>query len=323
MVQQVESADDKHSLSEQEEIVAQDQESLKKRKAAVSEEASFYRDTQDKSNVKRQADFKKNVQAFKNNDSGSSNSIWKSARLGQSNTSSLFKSGRFTVSSKPIQVDSKQEAKEGGEELAAKVKLVGLDSTFKTMQPQNNDGEEKKASLQDVMFAVETAGKVDFNELLKSKTEDVAQEKNENLFGANGVQEVKTFEEDEEVLFSSKCKLYQLEPGNPGAKEGAAKALDKWAERGVGLLKLNMKTHLKNQDEQQQRQLRLVMRADSTFRLILNSPLFRGVRPIVDNSFLRITLIDPYDKKPLHFAIKFKSQTEPLALSSLINNFFS
>lgn len=67
-------------------------------------------------------------------------------------------------------------------------------------------------------------------------------------------EEHKTGEEEDEVLFRKKAKLFQLDKG-----EGA------WKERGAGSLHIN---RMKDQ------RLRIVMRVDGVHRLVLNSLLF-------------------------------------------------
>ncbi|KAJ2352947.1 hypothetical protein GGF43_003616, partial [Coemansia sp. RSA 2618] len=69
---------------------------------------------------------------------------------------------------------------------------------------------------------------------------------------------VRTHEEDETCEFATKAKLFELAQGA-------------WKERGGGQFKVNRR----NDD---QGKCRLVMRTDQTFRLILNVPLFAGMR---------------------------------------------
>ncbi|PVU85729.1 hypothetical protein BB559_006846 [Furculomyces boomerangus] len=103
--------------------------------------------------------------------------------------------------------------------------------------------------------------------------------------------EIKTFEEDEVTIFSSKCKLFELDNNT-----------NNWAERGFGLLKLNMNENTNLS--------RLIMRTDATFRMVLNNYLFEGIKPILDNNYLRLTLINPTSKKPVSYALRLKSSDD-------------
>ncbi|OMH85082.1 Ran-specific GTPase-activating protein 2 [Zancudomyces culisetae] len=103
----------------------------------------------------------------------------------------------------------------------------------------------------------------------------------------------KTYEEDEEVLFSHRAKLFELIEGN-------------WAERGVGVMKLNRK--------KDRLKYRLVMRADLTFRLVLNMPLFDGFKPISDGKFVRLTFVEPSNNETQNYALRFNSMQEAESL---------
>ena len=111
---------------------------------------------------------------------------------------------------------------------------------------------------------------------------------------ANPIQTANTGEENEETLFSCRAKLFVFE-----GKE--------WKERGIGTLKLNEsfpdsfdKHHDREPDfsggdgedseapdneatptnehaRDQERKARLIMRAEGTHRVILNTPVFRGM----------------------------------------------
>ncbi|GAA6047158.1 hypothetical protein JCM3770_006928 [Rhodotorula araucariae] len=69
-------------------------------------------------------------------------------------------------------------------------------------------------------------------------------------------QETVTGEEEEQIVHSVRCKLYAMHEGQ-------------WAERGTGVLKLN-----ETKKAEDKKGARLLMRADATHRLLLNTPLF-------------------------------------------------
>ncbi|KAJ2450325.1 hypothetical protein GGF42_004516, partial [Coemansia sp. RSA 2424] len=96
---------------------------------------------------------------------------------------------------------------------------------------------------------------------------------------------VRTFEEDETCLFSTKAKLFEL--------QNAA-----WKERGGGQFKVNRKT-------EQPDKCRLLMRTDLTFRLILNVPLFHGLKAVCQGRFVRFTCFDQESKLPITYALRF------------------
>ncbi|RJE25794.1 hypothetical protein PHISCL_01840 [Aspergillus sclerotialis] len=74
-------------------------------------------------------------------------------------------------------------------------------------------------------------------------------------------QEITTGEEEEKTYFSSKAKLFQFSD-----KE--------WRERGIGTFKVNLKQS-DNKDEKLPP--RLIMRADGVLRVMLNTPIFKGM----------------------------------------------
>lgn len=86
---------------------------------------------------------------------------------------------------------------------------------------------------------------------------------------------VETGEDGEEVHFSSRARLYFY--------DGA------WKERGTGTFKINIRilatessetseVDVEAQTSTSRRKARLLMRADATHRVILNSPVFKGMR---------------------------------------------
>jgi hypothetical protein len=72
---------------------------------------------------------------------------------------------------------------------------------------------------------------------------------------------VETGEEEEKTYFSSKAKLFQF-----SGKE--------WKERGIGTFKVNVKV---TDGEEDKKATRLIMRADGVLRVMLNTPIFKGM----------------------------------------------
>jgi hypothetical protein len=75
---------------------------------------------------------------------------------------------------------------------------------------------------------------------------------------------VETGEEAEETVFSCRAKLYHFE-----GKE--------WKERGVGTFKINT-AWAPSSEESSDRKSRLIMRTDGVHRVVLNTPIFRGMK---------------------------------------------
>ena len=102
---------------------------------------------------------------------------------------------------------------------------------------------------------------------------------------------VETGEEEEKTYFSSKAKLFQFKD-----KE--------WRERGVGTFKINLKT---SADKDKKIQPRLIMRADGVLRVMLNTPIFKGM-----------TVGDPTGKEPkskqIHLASLENDRSVPILL---------
>lgn len=81
---------------------------------------------------------------------------------------------------------------------------------------------------------------------------------------------VETGEEEEEVVFSCRAKLYNYVKVNETKKE--------WKERGLGLLKLN-RGKVNDEDEKDaSTKARLIMRADGSHRVVLNSPIKKELK---------------------------------------------
>jgi hypothetical protein len=73
-----------------------------------------------------------------------------------------------------------------------------------------------------------------------------------------------TGEEAEETIFSCRAKLYHFE-----GKE--------WKERGVGTFKINT-AWASSSEETLDRKSRLIMRTDGVHRVVLNTPIFKGMK---------------------------------------------
>lgn len=72
---------------------------------------------------------------------------------------------------------------------------------------------------------------------------------------------VETGEEEEKTYFSCKAKLYQFSDME-------------WRERGIGTFKVNVKLVNGKEDK---KATRMIMRADGVGRVMLNTPLFKGM----------------------------------------------
>ncbi|OMJ26175.1 Nuclear pore complex protein NUP50A [Smittium culicis] len=155
------------------------------------------------------------------------------------------------------------------------------------------------------------------------------------LFGSTEVP-IETFEEDETTIFSSKAKLYELTSSSPkhssektddgensnndtadsansaSTSSNNSASLQNWAERGLGLLKLNTNNTTNKS--------RLIMRTNVTFRLILNVMIFDQIKPINENSFVRLSVFDPATNLPITYAIRLKSPEIAADLVDAINS---
>lgn len=93
-------------------------------------------------------------------------------------------------------------------------------------------------------------------------------------------QKVETGEEEEEVIYQSRAKLYNYAVNTTGKKE--------WRERGIGTLRLNASrsTHGDQEVANEQSEendntsttARLLIRADGSHRVLLNSPIVKGLK---------------------------------------------
>ncbi|KAJ9474155.1 Ran-specific GTPase-activating protein 2 [Pseudozyma hubeiensis] len=114
--------------------------------------------------------------------------------------------------------------------------------------------------------------------------------------------ESKTGEEDEESIHSIRAKLYTM------AEDQS------WKERGTGTLRVNIP-----KTSSEKRPARLVMRADGILRVILNVPLFKGMKCELHEKFVRIVALE--DNKPVHYAIKLSNPNNAAALMDVLDEF--
>eukprot|EP00033_Pygsuia_biforma_P004042 GCRY01004428.1.p1 GENE.GCRY01004428.1~~GCRY01004428.1.p1 ORF type:complete len:318 (-),score=45.36 GCRY01004428.1:9-878(-) len=135
--------------------------------------------------------------------------------------------------------------------------------------------------------SVDAQSKADYQEGVK----DLENENESFAFKRSAIKgeiiETKTGEEDEELLFVSKAKLFTLD------KESRS-----WKECGVGKIKLNC--------SKLNQKARLIMRTEETLRLILNTPLFQEFSlQKADAKGLQFTAYE--DKLFVHYFLKFPS----------------
>lgn len=123
---------------------------------------------------------------------------------------------------------------------------------------------------------------------------------------------VKTGEEDEDTIYQTKAKLLILD-GSSG----------NWKERGVGTFRINVK----EEENKSTPQTRLVMRADSVYRLILNLLLFQGMKVfIMQEKFVRFAGFEKDTKedgtsetKLVNFALKLSNSAVAKEVCETIN----
>ncbi|CRG86797.1 hypothetical protein PISL3812_03809 [Talaromyces islandicus] len=105
-------------------------------------------------------------------------------------------------------------------------------------------------------------------------------------------QQIETGEEEEQTYFSSKAKLFHF-------------TNKEWKERGVGTFKINVKEEAGAENDKVS--ARMIMRADGVLRVMLNSPIFKGM-PVGD-----VTGEEPKTKQ-LNLASIENGTTTPLLL---------
>ncbi|KAG2004067.1 hypothetical protein GB937_009192 [Aspergillus fischeri] len=74
--------------------------------------------------------------------------------------------------------------------------------------------------------------------------------------------QIETGEEQEKTYFSGKAKLFQF-------------TNKEWKERGIGTFKVNVKV---TDGQEDKKAARMIMRADGVLRVMLNTPLFKGMK---------------------------------------------
>ncbi|KAJ2900007.1 hypothetical protein IWW38_000715 [Coemansia aciculifera] len=209
-------------------------------------------------------------------------------------------------------------ASSANDTVAATASSASVDASVEAAESDSDDvaGNEDLDSDDDNSSSKKTGGKAQrrtFEDLLTSKGKESLQ-----LHGAGSpvstpltasgfthpaavalaspLTPVRTFEEDETCLLSTKAKLFEL--------QNAA-----WKERGGGQFKINCKT-------EQPDKCRMLMRTDLTFRLILNVPLFHGLKAVCERRFVRFTCFDQESKLPITYALRFA--TDALASSTYV-----
>ena len=81
---------------------------------------------------------------------------------------------------------------------------------------------------------------------------------------------VNTGEDDESTLFQSRAKLYAFMVAE-GLEEKT------WKERGLGTVKLNV-SKLDDEKSEEPQKVRLIMRADGSQRVLLNTPILKDIK---------------------------------------------
>ncbi|WRT64540.1 uncharacterized protein IL334_001472 [Kwoniella shivajii] len=137
------------------------------------------------------------------------------------------------------------------------------------------------------------AGPSSFGDILKdSGNDEMTEEKLEMQ-----EQDVTTGEEEEETVIQTRAKLYTNEKSSG------------WKERGVGLLKLNVR-------RSDGSGARLLMRADGVLRLILNFKLYKGLFLSLDGKIIRMTV--PEDDKFIIICLRMSNPKITSELAEII-----
>ncbi|GAA5923230.1 uncharacterized protein JCM15063_003577 [Sporobolomyces koalae] len=112
-------------------------------------------------------------------------------------------------------------------------------------------------------------------------------------------QETHTGEEEDQVVHNVRAKLFAMHDGN-------------WVERGMGPLKVNLTKRTGEKEG-----ARIVMRADATHRLLLNSPLFKEFFIEVSNEkYVRFTIIE--GSEPISYMARLGNPAAAEALVAAI-----
>ncbi|KAL5536973.1 hypothetical protein ACEPAF_796 [Sanghuangporus sanghuang] len=170
----------------------------------------------------------------------------------------------------------------------------------KQRHDSGDDADDDKASTSNVLNATsngasseeseEEADKPTFADRLRAEHNTVeshdGSEEDEKPIATE--QEVHTGEEQEDTVFQVRGKLYALSEQNA------------WKERGTGLLKLNVR-------KSDGGGARLVMRKEAVFTLLLNVPLFKGMRCNLaqDPRYVRFSCIET--EKTVHYNIRLSN----------------
>lgn len=137
---------------------------------------------------------------------------------------------------------------------------------------------------------VEEAGPSSFGDKLKETTADDGEEEVKVYMTE---QHVATGEEEEDVVFSTRAKLFVQLDGQ-------------WRERGVGPLKVLVR-------QVDGRGARLVMRADGSHRLILNCPLYVGMTVMEDGKLLRASVMIEGAIRPITLRVNTAKTVDELS----------
>jgi len=132
-----------------------------------------------------------------------------------------------------------------------------------------------------------------------------------------------TGDEEDVVVYKTMCKVFQLAKVEPAQeselpvdeddkekqkpKEDKAKTEEgakmSFQERGTG--ELNVLTREKDGKHTS----RLLLRANQTHRLVLNAPIYQGIKATLEEKFVRMVSMD-LDQKMSTFLLKFKNKQE-------------
>ena len=127
-------------------------------------------------------------------------------------------------------------------------------------EDDDEEDEEEEGDVADVRSPVSDQGRKDPRFHEQEGMEDAAL----RLGGANECL-VATGEEAEETIFSARAKLFAFISEEEDGKKD-------WRERGAGILKINVSV------DDDDKKARLLMRADGSHRVVLNSPIHKSLK---------------------------------------------
>lgn len=106
--------------------------------------------------------------------------------------------------------------------------------------------------------------------------------------------EIKTGEENEETKFSARAKLFEFDV-----------SVKEWRERGVGTIKVN--------EDQVTGAARMLMRSEGVLRVLLNTPLSRGLQyySVQDRG---VRIIIAVEGKPCQYLVRLRTPEDANAL---------